>query len=126
MKKYLTDNTNNFISDRINNLHLALCIYSSIFWLSEYHSKILVFLLPSMMFNWLMDDNKCWMTRLERYFRINKGKDGEGFIENELKSYNIDIKDINIDKCINIYTYVLFILSYNNAFNNNFIYQNNI
>ena len=70
MKKYLTDNTNNFIADRISNIHLALCFYSSVGWLSGYHSRILVFLLPTMMFNWLMDDDNCWMTRLEYYFRI--------------------------------------------------------
>jgi hypothetical protein len=119
MKNYLTDNTNNFIADRINNLHSVLCIYSSVGWLSEYHSRILVFLLTTMIFNWCLDDGKCWMTRLENYFRINKEKDREGFIETKLKSYNIDIKDINIDKCISIYTYILFILSYNNAFSNN-------
>ena len=112
----LSDNTKNYIADRINNLHLALCCYSSIGWLSEYHSKILVFLLPSMMFNWLIDDNQCWMTRLEDYFRVNKGVVKEGFIENKLKTYNLDIKDINIDKCISGFTYVLFLLSYNNAF----------
>ena len=26
------------------------------------------------MFNWLMDDNKCCVTRLEDYFRVNKEK----------------------------------------------------
>ena len=118
MKNYLTDNTNNFIADRINNLHSVLCIYSSVGWLSGYHSRILVFLLPTMMFNWLMDDNKCCMTRLENYFRMNKEKVKGGFIENKLKNY-IDIKDIDIDKCISIYTYILFILSYNNSFSNN-------
>ena len=120
MKKYLTDNTNNFIADRISNIHMALCFYSSVGWLSGYHSRILVFLLPTMMFNWLMDDDNCWMTRLENYFRMNKEKIKEGFIENKLTEYNIDIKDINIDKCINIYTYILFILSYNNSFSNSF------
>ena len=115
----LTDNTMNYIADKINNLHLALCFYSSVGWLSEYHSKILVFLLPSMMFNWLIDDNECWMTRLENSFRINdKEKVREGFIENKLKSYDIDIKDIDVGKSISIITYILFILSYNNAFGN--------
>lgn len=115
----LSDCRRNYIADRINNLHLALCCYSSVGWLSQYHSKILVFLLPSMMFNWLMDDNKCWMTRLEDYFRVNKEKVGEGFIENKLKSYNVDLKDIDIDKFINVSTYVLFFLSYENAFRDN-------
>ena len=114
-----TDSTNNFIADRINNIHLALCAYSCIGWLSEYHSRILVFLLPSMLFNWLMDDNQCWMTRLENYFRINNDNESMGFIENKLKAYNIQLKDIDIDKCINIVTYILFILSYKNAFNDN-------
>lgn len=111
-----TDNTNNFIADRINNIHLALCAYSCIGWLSVYHSGILVFLLPTMQFNWLMDDNKCCMTRLENYFRRSKGDKSIGFIENKLKEYNIEVKDVNIDKCINIVTYILFILSYKNAF----------
>ena len=115
----LSDNTRNYIADRINNLHLALCCYSSVGWLSQYHSRILVILLPCMMFNWLMDDNQCWMTRLEDYFRVNK-IDG-GFIENKLKSYDIDLKDIDIDKCICVYTYILFLLSYDNAFGENTI-----
>ena len=66
-----------------------------------------------------MDDNKCWMTRLENYFRINQGDESIGFIENKLNKYNIELKDIDIDKCINIVTYILFILSYKNAFNDN-------
>ena len=111
----LSENARNYIADRINNLHLALCFYSSIGWLSQYHSKLLVVLLPSMMFNWLIDDNKCWMTRLEDYFRANKEKDGEGFIENKIKSYNIDLKYIDVSKCISGATYTLFLLSYNNA-----------
>ena len=115
----LSEYRRNYIADRINNLHLALCCYSSVGWLSEYHSRILVFLLPSMLFNWLMDDNQCWITRLENYFRINKDDKSIGFIENKLKEYNIELKDVNIDKCINIVTYILFILSYNSAFNDN-------
>ena len=115
----LSDCRRNYIADRINNLHLALCCYSSVGWLSQYHSRILVFLLPSMMFNWLMDDNKCCVTRLEDYFRVNKEKNGEGFIENKLKSNNVDLKGIDIDKCISGITYVLFLLSYNNAFGDN-------
>ena len=121
MKIKFTDDTKDFIADRINNIHSALCVYSCIGWLSEYHSRILVFLLPSMLFNWLIDDNKCWMTRLENYFRINNDNESIGFIENKLKEYNIQLKDIDIDidKCINIVTYILFILSYKNAFNDN-------
>ena len=79
-----------------------------------------------MMFNWLIDDNQCWMTRLEKYYRVNKEKVGEGFIENKIKSYNLDTvwsaiigPPLNIDKCISGFTYVLFLLSYNNAFKDN-------
>lgn len=115
----LSENTRNYIADRINNLHLAVCCYSCVGWLSQYHSKILVFLLPSMMFNWLMDDNKCWMTKLEDYFRVNKEKVDKGFIKNKLKSYNINLEEIDIDKYINVCNYILFILSYNNAFEDN-------
>lgn len=117
----LSDYKKNYIADRINNLHLALCCYSSVGWLSQYHSRILVFLLPSMMFNWLMDNNKCCVTRLEDYFRVNKEKNGEGFIKNKLKSNNVDLKGIDIDKYISGITYVLFLLSYNNAFGENTI-----
>ena len=66
-----------------------------------------------------MDDNKCCVTRLEDHFRVNKEKKAEGFIENKLKSNNVDLKGIDIDKCISGITYVLFLLCYNNAFGGN-------
>jgi hypothetical protein len=107
-------NLNEFIANRINNLHLVLCMYSGIGWMSQYHSKILVFLLPGMMFNWLLDDNRCWMTRLEYYF-YKKENNEIGFINKILRKNNIVLNDKIIDKYISIITYLLFILSYYNS-----------
>ena len=118
MKKYLTDNTNNFIADTISNIHLALCFYSSVGWLSGYHSRILVFLLPTMMFNWLMDDDNCWMTRLENFFRTNDSNKQIGFINKKMKENGVELIDSDINKLVNIVTYLLFLLSYQNSYSN--------
>ncbi len=112
----LSDNMSNFIADRINNLHLLLCFYSCVGWISSYHSKILVFLLPSMMFNWLMDDDNCWMTRLEDRFRINNYEKKIGFINKKMKDNGFELMDIYVNKLVNIVTYLLFLLSYINSY----------
>ena len=113
----LTDNMSNFIADRINNLHLLLCFYSCIGWMSSYHSQILVLLLPSMMFNWLMDDDNCWMTRLENKFRVDKTKK-IGFVNTKIKEYGYELTDTDVNKLVNVWTYILFLLSYNKVIYN--------
>jgi hypothetical protein len=113
----LTDKMSNYIADRINNLHLLLCFYSSVGWMSTYHSQILVFLLPSMMFNWLIDDENCWMTRLENKFRVNNSDKNVGFIHTKIDEYGFELTDTDVKKLVNVCTYIFFLLSYNSYLN---------
>ena len=110
-------------SDIINKIHLSLCIYLFVGWtLPPIHSKILLGFIPSIYVNWLLDDNRCILTRLEHYYlnqeKHKKGisknieKEYDGFISNIMKKFNINLKEEDIDKLLIFITFHSFIQSY--------------
>ena len=92
-----------FISKNIGLFHSLLSAYIAFgFLLSEGHQKLLIGLIPSMYGNWLMDDNKCILTRLEDYFSRSPDKKEEdsnpkleekGFITRKINSLGIPISN---------------------------------
>lgn len=113
----LTNRQSNFIATRINEFHSLLCLYTCFGWISLYHSKVLVVFIPSIFFNWLVDNNRCCVTRLENYFKIvDKLEDkSEGFFKRKLNTYSIKLSDKVIDRIITSITYFSFIISYYNS-----------
>ena len=110
-------------SNIINKIHLSLCIYLFVGWmLPPIHSKILIGFIPSVYVNWLLDDNRCILTRLEHYYLneeykkdISKNTEKEeydGFVSNIMKKFNIDLKEEDIDKLLIFITFHSFIQSY--------------
>ena len=111
MIELLSDDSRDFIANRINNLHSIITLYVIFGWISIYHCKILIVFIPSMYLNWLIDDGECCINRLENYFRI-KQIQKEGFINSKLKSINIHINKQTLNYIIDITSYISFLISY--------------
>ena len=123
------------MSKIINGIHMGLCLYVSGGWmLPTINSKILVGFIPCIYVNWMVDNNKCILTKLEKYYHDketithkkndnptkddNPNKDDnpyiEGFISSYLKTININLSDNDIHKFLVFITFHSFIQSYKN------------
>ena len=84
------------------------------------NSKLLVLLIPAVYANWLVDDNKCLLTRAEHYYLDKESTKGEraieykGFINGICMKYNIYIKDDDMHKLLVGLSFHSFIQSYKN------------
>ena len=114
----ISDKNRNFIANRINNFHSLLTLYVLFGWLSKYHSKILLLLIPSIFTNWSIDNNnECCIHRIERYIRIEDNKKEKiGFIESKLKTINNNIDKEKLDKMMSFTAYISFLFCYYNVF----------
>ena len=88
------------MSKAVNVFHSILGAYIGMGWtLSEYHQENLLFLIPLMYGNWLVDDNNCIFTRLERYFERDTGNT-KGFVSTKLNELGINIDDKSVHKLL--------------------------
>ena len=89
-------------SDIINYVHQIIIFYLLFGWISESQRKYLLFILPSIQFQFLVNDNMCILTQLEN--RLNKDKTDEtpndSFVDKKLKSMNICIEENLREKII--------------------------
>ncbi len=61
------------LSRLINYLHTGLSVYLAFGWvLPDIHNKILIGIIPCVYVNWLLDNNKCIITKLENHFLKKK------------------------------------------------------
>jgi len=116
------------ISKVVSLFHSSVTGYIVLGWLIPYiiHSKILVLFIPSIYVSWLIDDNKCVLTRLENYYikkelngkDENKELEDDGFIKNKFKSWNINLSDKNIHSLSVLTLFHTFVHSYYNLITN--------
>ncbi len=111
---------NQYISKSIHNFHTFLSVYLLCGWMipSKENQQFLTFFVPSIYVNWLIDDHRCLLTRLEHHFQDDKKLEDkkEGFIQEKLKNYNIDISEKKIDIILTFITYHTFLQSYYRSF----------
>ena len=111
---------NQYISKSIHNFHTFLSVYLLCGWMipSKENQQFLTFFVPSIYVNWLIDDHRCLLTRLEHHFQDDKKLEDkkEGFIQEKLKKYNIDISEKKIDIILTFITYHTFLQSYYRSF----------
>jgi len=97
------------ISKAIHIFHTGVSLYVSCGWMCPIiHNKILLGFIPCIFVNWLLDEHRCMLTRLENHFIIQEHiKDGtkielyeEGFIQTKLKSYNIHFTEDKVNKLL--------------------------
>ena len=65
------------------------------------NSMVLVGLIPCMYVNWLLDENRCILTRLEHMCLVKDGFKidyNKGFISTKLNSFDIQLSDKDIEK----------------------------
>ena len=98
----------------INYGHSLFSIYLLFGWsISEFHCKSLMLLIPMGYLNYLLDDNKCILTKLEQYYkRQNNIIDEKNFIETKLENMNIKLNKNILSKIINICLFNSYLISY--------------
>ena len=110
----------------VHNFHLATVVYLLFGWILPSQRIILVFLIPSTQFQWLLNDNQCVLTQMEHLLlknekQVAKKKDDkdddeeivdDSFIGTTLKKCNIDLSDRIRETVINCCVYGSFLMSY--------------
>ena len=112
------------LSNVINIFHTGLSVYLAFGWmLPIINNKFLIGFIPSVYVNWLVDDNRCIITRLEQHYKeIEDEKEGkkiyihkEGFVQTKLKSYNIHLTEDIVNKFLVGIMFHTFLQSYYNV-----------
>jgi|TARA_B110000914_G_scaffold64846_1_gene56608 phosphatidylglycerophosphatase A len=108
-------------SDIISYTHSSVILYLLLGWIFENQRQNLILLLPSIQFQFLINDNNCILTQLENKLIKEENKDKkeddneviiDSFIGKKLKEYNIDISDKKREIMIHSITYGSFLLNY--------------
>jgi len=105
----------------VNRIHTGIIIYSLFGWLFKSQRNILLLLLPTLQYQFLVNDNNCVLTQLENKFLKEENKDKkeddeeiiyDSFIGEKLKQYNINISEKQRELLIHSSVYGSFIISY--------------
>ena len=105
-------------SSVVNKIHTGLIIYSLFGWLFQSQRNILVLLLPTLQYQFLVNDNNCVLTQLENKFLKEENKENDkeiiydSFIGEKIKKYNLTINDKQRELIIHSSVYVSFLISY--------------
>ena len=95
----------------INRFHSVFVSYLLFGWIFESQRKVLVFIIPTLQFQFLVNNNMCILTQLEnRYMKDEKKVDS--FIGKKLKEYHIELSDRKREIMINSLIYLSFFISY--------------
>jgi len=101
--------------------HLTLVMYMLFGWVIQSQRIILVFLIPTTQFHWLINDNQCMFTQLENKLLNNEKKKDEknaeeiqhdSFVGSMLQKCNIDLSERIRETVINCCVYSSFLISY--------------
>jgi len=102
----------------INNIHSLIIIYLIFGCTIQSQRGFLVFFLPTVQLQFLVNDNQCILTQLEKKLIQNESpiKDKEivydSFVDTKLKQFNINVTDRTRELIINYAVYSSFIFSY--------------
>lgn len=114
-------------SQIINKLHSILIIYCIFGFIFQSQRKYLLLFLPSLQYQFLVNDNNCILTQLENKLikqeknEINKKNKGDkqdkdeefdSFIGSKLKEYNINLSNKVREKLIHTFLYGCFLTNY--------------
>ena len=95
----------------INRFHSVFASYLLFGWIFESQRKVLVFLIPTLQFQFLVNNNMCILTQLENRYLKDEKKD-DSFIGKKLKEYQIELSDRKREIMINGLIYLSFCISY--------------
>ena len=102
-------------SEIVSKIHSSLIVYMVIGWLIESQRKYLVLLLPTVQFQFLVNNDECVITQLENKF-LKEGKKEdkvkESFVDSQLKYFNIHLEPHIRKNMIYGCVYGSFLMSY--------------
>ena len=99
----------------IDYIHSMILLYILFGLIFESQRKLLVVFLPTIQFQFLMNDNNCLLTQLENKLLKDEKKDielNESFTDKKLKEYNIHLPSKSREYMIHSVTYISFLLNY--------------
>ena len=116
-------------SQIVHYFHLTFVMYMLFGWVIQSQRMILVFLIPTTQFHWLINDNQCMFTQLEKkLLNDEKKKDDkkdekkdeknaediqlDSFVGSMLQKCNIDLSERISETVINCCVYSSFLISY--------------
>ena len=107
-------------SQLINHFHQFIIFYLLLGWTLESQRDYLIFFLPSIQYQFLINNNMCILTQLENKILEYESKKDESkkkeisdsFINKILKKYNINIDPSVREKIIHTSVYVSFCINY--------------
>lgn len=102
-------------SEIVSKIHSSLIVYMVIGWLIESQRKYLVLLLPTVQFQFLVNNDECVITQLENRFLKEEKKEDEvkeSFVDSQLKYFNIHLEPHIRKNMIYGCVYGSFLMSY--------------
>lgn len=101
-------------SSIVNYSHQIIIFYLLFGWMYESQRKYLLFFLPSIQFQFLINDNMCILTQLENKLLNNETneKQNNSFVDKKLKSMNIFIEENIREKIIHCSVFTSFCITY--------------
>ena len=101
-------------SEIINKVHSFLILYFLFGWIFESQRQYLVLLLPSLQYQFLMNNNDCLLTQYENKLLKEEKNDKimESFVETKLKQLNITVSSRIRESIIHTTVFSSFLLSY--------------
>ena len=83
-------------SDILNKLHSIIVMYVLLGWIIESQRQYLVFIIPSLQFQFLINNNECLLTQLETKLLEDEKKTDEeikktSFVDQKLKQFGINL-----------------------------------
>ena len=99
------------ISKAINIFHSITSIYFICGWIIPSQRINLVFLLPTLQYQFLVNNNMCLLTQLENKY-LKEEEKSDSFTDKKLKEYGIVIDKINSERLVNSLIYLSFLMSY--------------
>ena len=80
-------------------------------WIIPSQRQILVLLLPTLQYQFLVNNNTCILTQLENRYSIEKDKNNS-YVDKKFKEYGIQIDASKTEMLINSAIYMSFLMSY--------------
>ncbi len=105
-------------SEIISKIHSIFIIYFCFGWVIESQRPYLLLALPSIQYQFLINNNQCILTQLENKYDEEENKDKKGrkvinsYIGKKLEEFNIDISSQTRENIIHTFVYGCFLINY--------------
>ena len=101
-------------SEIVNKMHSMIIIYLLFGWIFESQRQYLILLLPTIQYQFLINNNNCLLTQFENELLKQEKNDKvmESFVETKLKQLNISVSSRIRESIIHTAIFSSFLLNY--------------